>query len=69
MFAVRLDPRRSIIEVSWEDSLGTIDHEEWRVAGGLAWGHSQALEHRGKFRDPSYAKLVQPVEDPRLEAL
>ena len=28
-----------------------------------------APEHRGKLRDPSSTKLVQPVEDPRLEAL
>ena len=69
LFVVRLDPRCSIIEVGREDSLETIDHEEWHVADGPAGGRSQALEHRGKLRDPLSAKLVQPVEDPRLEAL
>ena len=62
-------PWCSIVEVGWEDSLRTIDHEEWCVAGGLARGHPQALEHRGKICDPSSAKLVQLVEDPSLEAL
>ena len=65
----RPDPRRSIIEVGWEDSLKTVDHEEWCVAGGLARGRPQALEHHGKLRNPSSTKLVQPIEDPRLEAL
>ena len=69
VLAVCSDPWRSIVEVGWEDNLGTIDHEEWRVAGGPAGGHPQALEHRSKFHDPSFAKLVQLVEDPRLEAL
>ena len=63
------DPRRPIVEVGREDSLGAIDHEEWRVAGGPAGGRPQALEHRGELHDPSSAKLVQPIEDPRLEAL
>jgi hypothetical protein len=31
-------------------------------------GRSQTLEDRKEFRDPSAAKLVQPVEDPRFEA-
>ena len=39
LLVVRPDPRRSIIEVGWEVSLGTMDHEEWRVAGGPARGH------------------------------
>ena len=69
LFIVRPDLRRSIIEVGREDSLGTIDHDEWCVASGLARGRPQALEHHGKLRDPSSTKLVQPVEDPRLEAL
>ena len=34
LFVVWHDPRRSIVEVGWEDSLKTIDHEEGRVAGG-----------------------------------
>ena len=69
LFVVRPDPWRSIVEVAQEDSLRTIDHEEWGVASGPAGGHPQALEHRGKFRDPSSPKLVQLIEDPRLEAL
>jgi len=69
LFVVCPDPWRSVVEVGWEDSLGTIDHEEWCVAGGLARGCPRAPEHRGKLYDPSSAKLVQPVEDPRLEAL
>ena len=58
-----------MVKVGWEDSLGTIDHEEWRVADGLTRGRPQALKHRRKFHDPSSTKLVQLVEDPRLEAL
>ena len=69
MFVVCPDPRRSIIEVSWEDSLGTIDHEEWHVASGPTGGCPQAPEHRRKLGDLACAKLVQPIEDPRLEAL
>ena len=69
LFAVRPDPWRSIVEVGREDSLETIDHEEWCVAGGPAGGHPQALEHHGKFGNPSSSKLVQLVEDPRFEAL
>ena len=56
LFIVRPDPWRSIVEVSWEDSLRTIDHEDWCIAGG-------------KLCDPSSAKLVQPLKDPRHEAL
>ena len=67
LFIVRPDPRCSIINVSREDSLGTVDHEEWCIAGGPAGGHPQASEHRRKLCNASFAKLVQPVEDPRLE--
>ena len=69
LFIIRPDPWHYIVEVRREDSLGTIDHEEWRVASGLARGRPQALEHHGKLRDPLSAKLVQLVEDPRLEVL
>ena len=69
LLIVRPDPWRSIVEVGQEDSLRTVDHEEWCVAGGLARGRPQPLEHRGKLCDSSSTKLVQPVENPRLEAL
>ena len=39
LFVVRPDSRCSIIEVDREDSLGTVDHEEWCVACGPAGGH------------------------------
>ena len=39
LFIIRPDPWCSIVEVGREDSLGTIDHEEWHVVGGLARGH------------------------------
>ena len=39
------DPLCSIVEVSWEDSLRTIDHEEGCVAGGSTGGCPQALEY------------------------
>jgi hypothetical protein len=63
------DPRRSIVKVGWEDCLGTIDREEGRVARRLAWGHPQAAQNRREFRDPLSPKLVELVEDPRLDAL
>ena len=66
LFVVRPDPWCSIVEVGREDGLETIDHEAQRVASVPAGCCPQALEHRGKFYDPSYAKLVQPIEDPRL---
>ena len=69
LFVVRPNPWRPIIEVGREDSLRAIDHEKWCVASGPARGRPQALEHRGKLCDPSSAKLVQSVEDSRLEAL
>ena len=53
LFVVRPDPWRSIVEVGWEDSLETVDHEEWHVASGPARGRPQALEHRVNLRDPS----------------
>ena len=58
LFVVRPDHRRSIIEVDREDSLGTVDHEEWRVASGPTRGRPQAPEHHGKLCDPSFTKLV-----------
>ena len=60
---------RSIVEVGWEDGLGTIDHEERRVAGGPAGSCPQTPEHRRELGDPACTKSVQPVEDPGLEAL
>ena len=69
LLIVGLDPWCSIVEVGREDNLENIDHEEWRVASGPAGGRPQSLEHRGKLRDTSSAKLVQLVEDPRFEAL
>ena len=69
LLVVRPDPRRPIVEVGREDSLGTIDHEEGCVASGPARGYPQALEHYGELCDPSSTKLVQLVEDPRLKAL
>ena len=65
VFIVFLDPWCSIVEVGWEDGFGTIDHEEWRVAGVPAG----CPEHYGKLDNLAWAKLVQPIEDPRLEAL
>ena len=62
LFVVHPNPRCSIVEVGREDSLGTVDHEEWCVADGLTRGCPQAPEHRGKFRDPSSTKLAQSVE-------
>ena len=45
LFVVRPDPWRSIVEVGWEDGLGTVDHEEGCVAGGSTQGCPQALEY------------------------
>ena len=36
LFIVCPNPWHSIVEVGWEDGLGTIDHEERCVAGGSA---------------------------------
>ena len=36
LLIVRPNSQRSIVEVGWEDGLGTIDHDERRVAGGPA---------------------------------
>ena len=69
LFVIRPDPWRSIVEVGWEDGLESVDHEESRVAGGLARGCPQALEHHRELGDPACTELVQPVEDPGLEAL
>ena len=69
LFIVRSDPWRSIVEVGWEDDLKTVDHEERRVAGGPAGSCSQAPEYYGELDNLACVKLVQPVEDLRLEAL
>ena len=69
LFIVCSDSWCSIVEVGWEDGLGTVDHEERRVVGGPARSCSQALEYCGELSDPACAELVQPIEDPGLEAL
>ena len=69
LFIVCSDPWRSIVKVGWEDGLGTLDHEERRVASGPVGSCPHAPEHRRELSDPVCAELVQPVEDPGLEAL
>ena len=69
LFIICSDPWRSIVKVGLEDGLGTIDHEERCVASGPAGSCSQALEHCKELGDPACAEFVQPIEDPRLEAL
>ena len=69
LFIVRSDPWRSIVEVGWEDGLGTVEHEERCVAGGPAGSCPQAPEHRRELDDPACVELVQPVEDPGLNTL
>ena len=69
LFVVCSDPWRSIVEVNWEDGLGTIDHEERHVPSGPAGSCPEALEHRRELGDPACTELVQLVEDPGLEAL
>ena len=69
LFIVCSDPWRSIVEVSWEDDLRTVDHEEGCVAGGSARSCPQALEYGRKLSEPARAEFVQPVENSRLKAL
>ena len=45
LFVVRPDSWCSIVEVGWEDGLGTIDLEEGRVANGSTRGCPLALEY------------------------
>jgi hypothetical protein len=58
-----------MLQVSGEDGLGSIDHEERHEACRSAQGHPQTLEDCREFCDPSVTKFIQPVEDPWLEAL
>ena len=44
------------------DNLRTIDHEQWRVAGGPTGGHPEAPEHRRKLCNPSSAKLFNRLK-------
>ena len=69
LFVVCPDLWCSIVKVGWEDGLGTVDNEERSITGGPAGSCPQALEHHRELGDPACAELVQPVEDPRLEAL
>jgi len=69
LFIVCSDSWCSIVEVGWEDGLGTVDHEERRVAGGPARSCPQTPKHCRELGDPACAELVQPVEDPGVEAL
>ena len=52
LLVVRPNPRRSIVEVNREDSLGTINHEEGCVAGGSSlgsrapWGAPRTIVHQ-----------------------
>ena len=45
LFIICPNPWCSIVEVGWEDGLGTIDHEDRCVAGGSTRGCPQALEY------------------------
>ena len=45
LFVICPNPWCSIVEVGWEDGLGTIDHEEGRVASGSTGGCTQAPEY------------------------
>ena len=47
LLLICLEPRRSVLQVSGEDSLGTIDQEERRKACGSARGCPQAPDDRG----------------------
>jgi hypothetical protein len=69
LIVARSDPWRSIHQVSGKDGLGSIDHEKGHEACRSTQGRSQTPEDRREFRDPSTAKLIQPIEDPWLEAL
>ena len=53
----------------WPNQVEPLDHEERHVASGLARSCPQALKHRQELGDPTCTKLVQPIEDLRLEAL
>jgi hypothetical protein len=53
-----LYPRRSIFQISGEDHLGSVDHEEGCKTHCSAWGRYQAPEDRGEFCEPSTTKLV-----------
>ena len=44
---VSLEPRRSVLQVREEDSLGAVDEEEWGEARGSAWCRPQAPNDRG----------------------
>jgi hypothetical protein len=59
LVVVRSDPWCFVFQVSGEDGLGSIDHEERREACCSAQGHPQILDDRGEFRDPSAAKFVR----------
>ena len=69
LFVICSDSWCSVVEVRREDGLGTVDHEERCVAGGPTGSCPQTLEHHRELGDLACAKFVQPVEDPRLEAL
>ena len=69
LFVVWSDSWCSLVKVHREDGLGTVDHKERHVAGGLARSYPWAPEHHRELSDLVCTKLVQLVEDPRLEAL
>jgi hypothetical protein len=58
-----------VLEVGGEDCLGAVDHEEGRVAHCLAGRRPQAPQHRWELVDPFSAKLVQIIEDSKLDSL
>ena len=58
VFIVCLDFWRSIVKVGWEDGLGTIDHEEGHVTGGLIGSCPYSPEHRRELGEPACAELV-----------
>jgi hypothetical protein len=60
---------RPVLQVCGENSLLAIDQEERSESHGSARSRSEAPNDRRQLLEPFSARLVQPVENPRLKAL
>jgi hypothetical protein len=67
LLVVRPDPGPSIVQVSREHRLRTVDLEEKGEAGRSTGGCPKASENREELGNPPLGELFQAIEDSRLE--
>ena len=49
------DPQGPVLDLMWEDGFGSVDKEEWGLAGGLSHGGADGPQHGLELIDPTPA--------------